>query len=244
MFGRLALALGLLLSGSGLGYAQTVDDIVAKTIAAQGLEKMKSVQTMRMTGTMTITPPGIDAAIVVENKRPMKTRVTITVQGIENAQAYDGTAGWSFMPVQGKAAAEPATSDEMKDLRQQSDMDGTLMDYKAKGHKVELLGKEAVEGTDAWKLKVTLKDGDVQYTYVDAEHFLPIKMETTRIINGTEMKTETMIGDYKDESGVMMPHAIEARVPGIGVTQKIAVQKVEMNVAIDDARFKMPAPAK
>jgi outer membrane lipoprotein-sorting protein len=241
MLRRLALALGLLVSFSAIGRAQTLDDIVAKTLAAQGLDKLKSVQTIRMTGTMSITPPGIDAAVVIESKRPMKVRMTLTVQGIENTQAYDGQAGWSFMPVQGKANPEPATAEELKDLRQQADMDGALVDYKTKGHKVELVGKEPVEGTDAWKLKLTLKDGDVQYYYIDTEHYLPIKVDTTRIVNGADVKAETLIGDYKDEGGVMMPHSIEARVPAVGVTQKIAVQKVEMNVPIDDARFKMPA---
>jgi outer membrane lipoprotein-sorting protein len=243
MLRRLALALGLLLSFTAIGRAQTVDDIVAKTLAAQGMDKMKSVQTIRMTGTMTITPPGIDAAIVIENKRPAKARLTITVQGIENAQAYDGETGWSFMPVQGKAGVEPATADEMKDLRQQADMDGTLVDYKAKGHKVELVGKEPVP-PDAWKLKVTLKDGDVQYMYIDTENWLPIKMDTTRIINGTEMKTETFMSDYKAEGGIMMPHSVVAKIAGLGVTQAVTVQKVELDVPIDDARFKAPAVVK
>jgi hypothetical protein len=185
----------------------------------------------------------MDAAIVIENKRPMKTRATLTVQGTDNIQAYDGENGWTLMPIQQKPAAEPATPDELKDLRQQADMDGELVDYKAKGHKVELVGKEAVQGTDAWKLRVTLKDGDVQFQYIDAEHFLPIKMETTRTINGQQVKTETFIGDYKDEGGVMMPHSIEVAVPmqGVTITQKVVVQKVEVNVPLDDARFKMPA---
>jgi Outer membrane lipoprotein-sorting protein len=243
MFRRLALSFGLLLSVAATGAAQTADDIVAKSIAAQGLEKMKSVQTRRMTGTMTITPPGLDAAIVFENKRPMKTRVTLTVQGSDNIQAFDGENGWSLMPAQGKPSAEPANADDLKDLRQQADMDGELMDYKTKGHKVELVGKEAVQGTDTWKLRVTLKDGDVLYEYIDAEHFLPIKMEATRTINGTQVKTETFIGDYKDEGGLMMPHSIEVNVPmqGMTITQKVVVQKVEVNVPLDDARFKMPA---
>ncbi len=243
MFRRFALALGLLLSFTAIGAAQTVDEIVAKTIAAQGLEKMKTVQSRRMTGTMTITPPGLDAAIVIENKRPMKTRATLTVQGIDNVQAFDGENGWTFMPIQGKQAAEPATADELKDLRQQADMDGELVDYKTKGHKIELVGKEAVEGTDAWKLRVTLKDGDVQYEYFDAEHFLPIKMESTRTINGAQVKAESFFGDYKDEGGVMMPHSMEVRIPvqGVTVTQKVVLQKVEINVPLEDSRFKMPA---
>jgi len=239
---RLALVLGLLLSFSAIGRAQTVDDIIAKTIAAQGLDKLKSVQTMRMTATMTITPPGMDMAVVIENKRPMKVRETFTIQGTENIRAYDGQVGWSFIPAQGQANPQAATADDLKELVQEADIDGALVDYKAKGHKVELVGKEPVQGTDAWKLKVTLKDGDVQYQYIDAEHYLPIKIDSARMVGGAEVKAETFIGDYKDEGGVMMPHSIEtkAQMQGTPFTQKITIQKVELNVPIDDARFKMP----
>jgi outer membrane lipoprotein-sorting protein len=242
MLRRFAFALGLLVSFAAIGAAQTADDIVAKTVAAQGLDKLKAVQTRRITATMTITPPGIEAPIVIENKRPMKTRATLTVQGMDNIQAYDGESAWALMPIQGKTSAEPVSGDDLKDLLQQADLDGELVNYKAKGHTVELMGKEPVQGTDTWKLKVTLKDGDVQYQYIDAEHFLPIKMEITRTLNGTPSKREIFIGDYKDEGGVMTPHSIETAIPvqGTTVTQKVTVQKVEVNVPIDDARFKMP----
>jgi hypothetical protein len=242
MFRRLALVVGVLVGFAALAGAQTADEIVAKTVAAQGLDKLKPVQSMRVTGTMSITPPGgtaIEGAIIIEVKRPAKTRMTLTIMGMENAQGYDGQTGWSLMPIQGKAAAEPATPDELKDLIEQADMDGTLVDYKAKGHKVELVGKDSVQGTDAYKLKVTLKNGDVQFQYIDAEHFLPLKMESSRVVNGTEMNTETFVGDYKSVNGVLMPHSVEAHV--MGAIQKVVVQKVELDVPLDDARFKMPA---
>ena len=241
MFRRLASVAGMLLCLAAVAGAQTADDIVAKTIAAQGLAKLKPVQTMRVTGAMSITPPGgspIEGTIVIEVKRPDKARMTLSIMGTENSQGYDGETGWSLMPIQGKGAAEPATPDELKDLQEQADMDGSLVDYKAKGHKVEVIGKEAVQGTDAYKLKVTLKNGDVQFQYIDVEHSLPIKMESTRIVNGTETSTETFVSDYKDVSGVLLPHTIEARV--MDAIQKVTVQKVEMNAAIDDGRFKMP----
>jgi outer membrane lipoprotein-sorting protein len=241
MFRRLAVVVGVLVCFAAVAGAQTADDIVGKTIAAQGLAKLKPVQSLRVTGTMIITPPNmaaVEGAIIIEVKRPAKTRMTLTIMGMENAQGYDGQNGWSLMPIQGKAAAEPATPDELKDLEEQADMDGTLVDYKTKGHKVELIGKDSVQGTGAYKLKVTLKNGDVQFQYIDTEHFLPIKMESSRVINGAETNTETFVGDYKDVNGVLMPHSIEARV--MGVVQKVIVTKVEMNVPLDDARFKMP----
>lgn len=242
MFRRLAVVIVVLVCFAAVAGAQTADDIVAKTIAAQGLAKLKPVQTMRVTGTMSITPPGgtaIEGAIVIEVKRPAKTRMTLTLMGMENSQGYDGETGWSMMPIQGKPTAEPASADELKDLIEQADMDGALVDYKTKGHQVELVGKDSVQGTDVYKLKVTLKNGDVQYQYIDTEHFLPIKMDSSRMVNGTELNTETFVGDYKDVNGVMLPHSVEARV--MGAIQKVIVQKVEFNVPLDDSRFKAPA---
>ncbi len=242
---RLALALGVLVSLSALAAAQSVDDIVAKTIAAQGLQKMKPVQAMRMTGTMSVEVPGqepISAPVVIEVKRPNKARMTFTMMGMENAQGYDGQVGWSFMPIQQQMAPQPATADELKDLQEQSDMDGSLVDYKMKGHTIELVGKEPVQGTDAYKLKLTLKGGDVQYEYINAQTFMPMKLDTTRVIQGTPVNVETFVGDFKDEGGVMLPHTIEAHVGNI--KQRVTVEKVEMNAQIDDARFKMPETKK
>lgn len=239
---RLALAVVLLMSFAGIGRAQTADDIVAKTIAAQHLDKLKSVQTRRLTGTMSILPMGIDAPVVFESKRPDKVRVTVTVQGADNIEAYDGTTAWALAPAQGKLTAEPVAGDDARSLRQQADFDGELVDYKAKGHTVELVGKEPVQGTDAWKLKVTLKDGDVQYQYIDAEHYLPVKVEATRMMGGDPVTGETFFADFRDEGGVMVPHSIETKlvIQGTPYSQKVLVQKVELNVPIDDTHFKMP----
>jgi outer membrane lipoprotein-sorting protein len=220
--------------------AQTVDEIVAKTVAAQGLKNLKAVQTLRATGTMTITPPGLELPVLMEAKRPNKARMTFEVQGTENIQAYDGQNGWTLMPAQGKTSPEPATADELKDLEEQADIDGALVDYKAKGHTIELVGKEPVQGTDTYKLKVTLKNGDVQYYYIDSEHYLPIRIDGTRIVNGTELKVETYVGDYKTVNGVLLPHSMETNLTQVGVTQKVTIDKFEMDVPIDDARFKKP----
>ena len=214
MFRRLALAFGLLLSFTAAAAAQTADDIVAKSIAAQGLEKMKSVQTRRMTGTMTITVPGagapkIEGTIVVENKRPMKTRATLTIQGTENVQAYDGENAWTLMPAENKPIPGPASADELKDLRQQADMDGELVDYKAKGSQAELLGREKLDGSDAWRVKLTRKDGDVQYVYLDPDSALEIRVTTIHRVRGTEEVSDADYGSYQQVAGAWFPFAIE-----------------------------------
>jgi hypothetical protein len=224
--------------------APTVDDVIAKNIEARGgMDKIKKVQSMRMTGKM-MMGPGIEAPMIIEMKRPSNMRVEFTLQGMTGVQAYDGKNGWAIEPFGGKKDPEPMSVEDLKDAEEQSDMDGPLVDYKAKGNKVELVGKEKVEGSDAYKLKITLKSGDVRYLYLDADSYLEIKGESKRTIRGSEAEIETTIGDYKEVEGLMIPFNFQAGQKGSDQKQNIVVEKVEINPAIDVARFKMPAAAK
>lgn len=221
--------------------AQTLDELIAKYVEAKGgLDKLKALKSIRLTGIMTIGP-GMEAPVVVELKRPNLMRVDFTVQGMTGTQAYDGGAGWTFMPFAGQKSAEPMSPEDLKVAEEQADIDGALVDYEAKGHQVELMGKEKVEGTDAHKVKVTMKNGTVRYIYLDAEYFLEIREEGERIVRGTEVDSESSIGDYKEVDGLMFPHSVESGPKGSPQKQKMTVQKIELNVPIDDARFKMPS---
>jgi outer membrane lipoprotein-sorting protein len=223
--------------------AQTVDELVQKHIDARGgMAQLKSIQTMRITGKMTMGP-GIEIPAVLEFKRPNRFRMEITVQGMTGIQAYDGKAGWSLMPFGGRKDPQPMSPDELKDAEEQADMDGSLVDYQAKGHKVELVGKEKADGADAYKLKVTLKNGDVRYVFLDAEYHLEIRGEGKRMIRGSEVETESTYGDFKEVGGVVFPHAIEGGPKGAPQRQRIVAEKIELNVPVDDSRFPMPAPA-
>jgi outer membrane lipoprotein-sorting protein len=236
--GILAFVIGLALTAPAA--AQTVDEIIAKHAEALGgLEKIRAVKTVRMTGKMTLGP-GIEAPIVIDLKRPKAMRLDITLQGMVGTQAYDGTKGWTLMPFSGSTVPQQMAADEVKMAEEQADIDGPLVDYKAKGNTVELQGKETIEGSDAYKLKVTLKNGDVRTIYIDTEHFLQIKDEARRTIRGSEVDTETILGDYKEVGGMMFPHSIDSGQKGSPQRQKLAVEKIELNVPIDDARFKMP----
>jgi outer membrane lipoprotein-sorting protein len=239
--------LGLVLGAAALlcppAQAQTVDELVKKHVDARGgMDKLKAIQSMRITGKMT-TGPGIEIPAVLEFKRPNRFRMEITVQGMTGIQAYDGKTGWSLMPFGGRKDPQPMSPDELKDAEEQADMDGSLVDYQAKGHKVELVGKEKAEGADAYKLKITLKNGDVRYVFLDAEYHLEIRGEARRMIRGSEMETETTYSDFKDVGGVVFPHAIEGGAKGTPQRQRIVAEKIELNVPVDESRFQMPAPA-
>jgi hypothetical protein len=109
---------------------------------------------------------------------------------------------------------------------------------------VELVGKEQVEGAEAYKLKVTLKNGTVRHLYLDTEAVLEVKAEGKRTVRGSEVESDSTIGDYKEVGGVMFPHSLETGVKGMPQKQKMTIDTIELNVAIDDARFKMPEPKK
>lgn len=223
--------------------AQTVDEIIAKNVQARGgAEKLKGVQSVKSAVTMEMGP-GMEAPATLIQKRPGLARLEFTVQGLTGVQAYDGTNAWQVMPFMGKKDPELASADEAKEMEEMSDIDGPLVDYKTKGHQVELLGKEKIEGTDAYKLKITLKNGDVITTYIDSDSFLEIKGETKRTVRGTEQVFESSIGDYKEVNGIMFPFAIESSVKGSPQKVKYTITKIELNVPVDDAIFKMPPPA-
>jgi hypothetical protein len=243
MFRRIGLTLGLIAALASIASAQTLDEVLAKNLQARGgLDKINAVKTIRMTGTMTVGP-GMEAPLVMEMRRPNLVKTSFTLQGMTGVQAYDGKTGWAVMPFMGKKDPEAMSADDVKELADQSDFDGPLVDWKKKGNTVELLGKESVEGTDAWKLKVTLKSGTVRTIYLDADSYLEIKSEGKRTMHGTELEVEGTVGDYKDVSGLMLPYSMENSVKGHPEKQKITITKIELNPTLASDYFTMPAKA-
>jgi len=232
----LILILPLLFSVAA--FAQTVDDLINKNIKAHGgLDKMKAINSMRVTGKIQ-AQAGIEIPLTVTKKRPDLMRVDVTVQGKNLAQAYDGKIGWQT-PFMG-TDVQKMTEDDLKDMEEQADFDGPLVDYKAKGNAVELVGKEDMEGTDTYKLKLTLKNGNVRYIYLDAENYLELKSSGKTKHEGTEYDGETLFSNFQTVDGFVIPFSIEGKING-QTTQQITITKVETNVPVDDSIFKMPA---
>jgi len=239
---KLVLSLCVVALFAVSAWAQTADEVIEKHIKAMGgLEKMKAVSSQKMTGTMKAGP--IEAPFTLTKKRPSDFRVDFTIQGMTITQAYDGSTGWMVMPLMGKKDPEKMTEDMLKDMREEADFDGSLIDYKAKGNKVEYLGKEDTEGTAAYKLKVTTKEGNETTMFIDADNYLVIKTQSKHKIQGQETESETTLGDYKEVGGLFFPFTVENKVKGRDGAQTFVVSKVELNTAVEDALFKMPAAA-
>jgi outer membrane lipoprotein-sorting protein len=220
-----------------------VDELLAKFYEANGgLAKMKAVNTIRVTGTVSIGP-GVESPFTQERKRPGMSRMEFTFQGMTGIQAFDGQKTWSVMPFMGKKDPEVGTDEDNKNAQDDADFDGALVDYKTKGHTIELAGKEPVEGADAYKLKVTKKNGNIEYDYLDAETYLLVKTEGKVKRRGTEVEGETTYSDYKEVDGLMQPFAMESGAKEMPQKQKFTFTKIELNVSLDDARFAVPAGA-
>lgn len=240
--GFVAGLIGLLAIGM---HGQTAEELVAKNLQAKGgIEKIKAIQSIRMTGQFEAS--GFRAAVGQQSKRPDMLRQTFTVQGMTQVQAYDGSSGWQISPFGGRKDPELLGEDDLRGLVEDADFDGPLVDAQAKGNKIEYLGHDQVDGDDAYKLKVTLKNGDIFYYYLDPDTYIEIEVEKQQFIRGSVRESVTVLGSYKPVNGVMYPFSIESG-PKNNPDQrgKITITRIEANVPVDDGVFKMPsAPAK
>jgi hypothetical protein len=220
--------------------AQTADEIINNYIkTVGGMEKMQAVKSVRKVGKFN-GGGGFEAVYIEENKRPNAVRQEFSLQGMTAVNAYDGKSGWKINPFSGKKDAETLGEEEMKQIIEDSDFDGALVDYRKKGNKVEFIGKDEFEGSDVFKLKLTLANGDTRYYYMDTDYFVPIKIETKRTVRGAEQEFETIYGDYKEVAGVYFPFSVESGIKGNPNRQSITYEKIEVNTAMDDKRFAMP----
>lgn len=227
-----------------IAHAQTVDELIAKNLEARGgAEKLKAVQSMKMNGKMAMGP-GMEAPFTMEAMRPGLFRMTFTLQGMTGIQAYDGKQGWMVMPFMGKKDPEAMSPDDSKEMKDQAEdmIDGPLVDWKTKGHTVEYVGRDTVDGAPTYKLKITKKNGNVTYEWLDAETYLEIKSASKRTIRGTEVDGEAYMSDYKDVGGLMMAHSMEQGAAGSPQRQKMTIDSVELNPKLDSQTFVMPAP--
>src|ERR1700733_6271453 len=220
--------------------SQTADELIAKNIQARGgIEKIKAIKTLRMTGRFE-GGGGFTASVGQENERPNLVRETFSLQGMTAVQAYDGATGWQIPPFRGKKDPELLGEDDLRDLLLDADFDGVLIDYKEKGSTVEFLGHDVVDGDDALRLKVTLKNGDIIYDYLDPDTFIEIRREIQQFIRGSVRDRVMGLGSYKPVAGVMYPFSISQGPKNNPDAQTVTVQKMEVNVTIDPADFMLP----
>jgi hypothetical protein len=223
---------------------ETVDTLVAKNTEAKGgAQALSAVTSLKLQGKMVVNDGKLELGYTVVKKKPNVVREETTLQGMTLVQAYDGTEGWKISPFQGRKDPEKVSADEAKELIEDAEIDGPLINWKEKGSTVEYLGIEDVDGTMAHKLRVVRKNGDINYVYLDPDHFLEIRVVTQRNKNGALVETETDIGDYEKINGVYFPFSLEGGPKGSTDKQKVIFDKAEANAPVDETIFKFPATA-
>jgi hypothetical protein len=237
--------LGLLPVRSALPQSMTVDQVIEKNVVARGgLKAWREVQTMTLIGKMDAgTRQNVQLPIVMKLKRPRMSRIELEFNGKPAVQVYDGLNGWKVRPFMGRNDVEPYTAAEMQIAAEQSDIDGYLIDHAAKGVKVELAGKEEVEGHDAYKLSLTMKSGKTRFLWVDAQSFLEVKIEgNPRQLDGKMHKVETYYRNYTSVDGLMIPFVLETAVEKVSPSRKTIFEKVVLNPKLEENAFAKPEP--
>ena len=222
----------------------TADQLVAKNVDAKGgAEALHALKSVRLTGKMLVNQGQMELGYVQTKERPGAVRTELSLQGMTMVQAYDGKEGWQISPFQGRKDPEKMAADDTKALIEDSEVDGPLVDWQEKGSTVEYLGTEDVDGTQAHKLKVTRKNGDVTYVFLDPEHFLEIRVLSQRTERGAQVEVETDLSDYEKIDGVFLPFSIESGRKGGSDKQKLILEKAEANVPVEATAFQLPTPA-
>src|SRR5258706_240552 len=232
---------------AGAARAITLDEILAKTLAARGgAANVQKLKTLRLTGRVFFTGFSrgsggkVESAWAQIQTRPGKYRSEITRQGLTAVQAWDGKEGWKLAPFGGRREPERASQDDARAFTQDADIEGQLINWREKGSKVDYLGIEDVDGTPAHKLRATLKGGDVQYVFLDPDAFLEIRITTERHARGTEQVIESDLGAYGLVAGVFIPTSINAGRKGAPRSAQFVVDKAEANVPVEERVFEYP----
>jgi outer membrane lipoprotein-sorting protein len=223
-----------------VGSAQTADQILAKVISARGgLSKLRAVHSQRISGTISFGD--VSGPFVVELKRPLKMHMQLTVQNQTMVRVYDGQSGWANNPFTGKVNPEAMSEEEVKNISEESDFDGPLLDYKSKGNQVELVGKDKFKDKDVWRIKLTNKNGDVRFYVFDADSFLLLKWEGKRKYEGQELPVESYFSDYREVGGLKFAFGIDSGSSATDLNQKIRIDKIELNPNLNEAEFAKPS---
>ena len=233
----------LLIVAAPTALAYTAAELAAKNVDAKGgIDKLNAIQSLRLSGRMLVNGGTIELGYSTLVKSPHFIRYEAQLQGLTQVQAYDGTQAWQINPFQGRKDPEKLSADDAKGLGEDAaDFTGALVGYQAKGYKLDYLGTEDIDGTEAHKLRVTRPNGDLSYVYLDPDHFLEIRVVNRRIEHGVPNETITDYGDYEKVNDVYLPFALESWQKGSSDHQKVQFDKAVANVATADGVFEFPA---
>lgn len=220
---------------SAMSFAQTADEVIAKHIEAiGGKENWKKVNSMRQEATLSVQ--GMDIPVVISAVHNKATKQEYTVMGMTGYSIITSEGGWNFNPMQGQTKPEPITQDELKYGKDNLDLQGDFVDYNTKGHSIQLMDKEDIEGVECFKVKLTRKSGNESIFFFDPKTYYVVRTSSKMSANGQEVESVVNMSNYqKLPEGIVIAHTIESTA----IPAPITVTKVIINGNIDEAVFKV-----
>jgi len=225
-----------LIAGNSL-MSQSLDDILKEHFSAIGQDNIIKVNTQKLTGKM--LQGGIEIPFTMMTKRPGKIRVEGTFQGLTFIQNYNGKEGWNLNPFAGVTDPQPMSEEDLKEMHYQADMDGMLWNWNEKGYTVTFDGKDDMEGTSCYKIKVDTKEGDSFTYYIDSDSYLLLRSNTKMQRLGNEIESDTYFSNYNMVEGIAVPGKIETKMKD-QLMGTLVIENVELNTELDDTLFEKP----
>jgi outer membrane lipoprotein-sorting protein len=225
-----------LIAGNSL-MSQSLDDILKEHFSAIGQDNIIKVNTQKLTGKM--LQGGIEIPFTMMTKRPEKIRVEGTFQGLTFIQNYNGKEGWNLNPFAGVTDPQPMSEEDLKEMHYQADMDGMLWNWNEKGYTVTFDGKDDMEGTSCYKIKVDTKEGDSFTYYIDSDSYLILRSNTKMQRLGNEIESDTYFSNYNMVEGIAFPGKIETKMKD-QLMGTLVIENVELNTELDDTLFEKP----
>ena len=240
-----AAALLVITCTTSAAFTYTADELAAKNVEAKGgLEKLRTIHSLRLEGKLLVNDGTVELATVMLVKVPGSIRYEAGQQGLTEVQAYDGKQAWQINPFQGRKDPERLSADDAKGMGEDAaDFAGALVDYQAKGYRLDYLGSEDIDGSPTLKLRVTRTNGDITYVYLDPDQFLEVRTVERRIEHGVPRETITDYGDYEKVGDVYLPFSQDSWIKGSTSHQRAEFDKAEVNIAMDDGLFRFPTGA-
>lgn len=182
---------------------------------------------------------GMEVPLKVITAHKKGVRVEFEVMATKNITVMTPAGGWMLMPISGQTAPVDTDAEALKEGLRDLDLTGELFDYKTKGNKVDLLGKETLQGQELYKLKLTHADGSTVDYYLDAATYYIAKRVTKKPIEGQEVEVTELFSDYKKTpEGFVYAGTAEQQPMGM----KMNFTKVEINTPVDEKIFEKPKP--
>jgi hypothetical protein len=218
----------LFITVSFTAFAQSkLDKIIDKAIETMGgKEKLMSVKSIKKMGFG--ESQGVKYPInfyAIHNK---SERTDYSFNGLTGYQIITVDSGFNFSPFGGMATPERMTDNDVKLSSDEFDLEGSLVNYKAKGHTIELMENEDIDGVDAIQLRQNLKNGKTIYYFIDPDTYYIIRTTAKGESNGQEFSSTANYYNFKKtKEGLVLPFTID----------NITYDNIEINIALDDKLF-------